>query len=106
MADIIEVNNDYLLEVVVRNEDTGAYPDDATVTVTLTNPAGSEVGGSPAPSWPLALSYKSGTNGLYQVTLQNTLSLTAGITYTATIDISGDSLQAQVVRKLIAKVRR
>ena len=78
------VATDNVLEVGgLLNGVTAAYANAATVAVTLTNAdTGAQVAGA---TWPLALAYTSASNGVYTVTLPDTLSLVDGQRYLATI---------------------
>ena len=104
MPGILYINCDNRISTRVRNTDTGEWVNDATVTVTLRNAAGSEVSGGNV--WPATMSYKAGSDGLYQAVFQNGLSLTANAKYTATIDADGDSLQVQQLPIFTAKYLR
>ena len=88
------LSNDNLLELNgLRNSTaaTGTYINDATVTVTLKDASDNEVAGE---TWPLAVGYVSASDGIYRAILQNTLTITAGASYTAEVSADGDSLQA------------
>lgn len=69
---------------------SGAYVNDATVTMTLKDSSDVAVSGASA----LPMSYVTDSNGLYQGTLPNTLSLTAGATYTLEISATSGSTVA------------
>lgn len=62
---------------------TGAYINDATVTMTLKDSVGASVSGATG----LSLTYVTDSNGTYQGTLPYTLTLTAGESYT--LEITG-----------------
>lgn len=80
------------------------YINDAAVAVTLTDSSGTEVTGT---SWPLTMSYVTSSDGIYRATLADTLSLTAGSTYTATISANGGAgLQGTFIMTLKAKARK
>lgn len=78
-------NNDNLVvnPTPMRLASSGAYINDATVTMTLKDSAGASVSGATG----LSLTYVTDSNGLYQGTLPYTLSLTAGESYT--LEITG-----------------
>lgn len=75
----------------VTNDETGAYINDATVTITLYTAAGVAINASP-----ITLSYVSGSNGKYQGVAANTLAYPAGMKGTAIITITGDSYTAEI----------
>lgn len=80
---IIYKDNDNTIKLMsLVNGDTGAYINDATVAVTLKDVNGSNVVGE---TWPLTMSYVTGSNGQYKATLKDTLTLTANDRYTAYI---------------------
>ena len=101
----VYINNDnYLIIEELQNDLTDAYIADATATVTLTDTlTAAEVSGA---TWPLAMTYISGTVGSYSVLLADTLSLTAGRNYTATIAVTGDGLVADVAWPVVAATRK
>ena len=104
MADTIFVGNDNFLEVSsLKNAATDAYINDAVVTVTLTDSSGTEVVGE---TWPKAVSYVSNSDGVYRTTLPDTLSLTGGELYRATVNAdAGTGLVATWIRPLRALTR-
>ena len=76
MSTLIYRANSNLLELVgLKNAATGAYLNAATVTVTLQTEAGTEISGE---TWPLTMSYVSGSNGDYRALLSHTLGLVSG----------------------------
>lgn len=77
-----------LIKHTVRNESTGAYINDATVTAALKDSAGATVSGAGS----LTGTYLSGSNGEYHITIANTITLTDGAQYTLEITTVGDSL--------------
>lgn len=101
---LLWVGNDMILEVAeLRNTATGAYLNAATVTATLTDAAGVNLGGQ---SWPLAMVYVTGSNGIYRATLTYALQITARERVTATIAVNaGGGLRAQWVLDCIAADR-
>jgi hypothetical protein len=76
-------NNDHLIELRNLQAVTdGAYENAATVEmVALKDSAGADVGAI----WPLAMVYVTGSNGKYRATIPDTLALTVGSSYTATL---------------------
>jgi hypothetical protein len=79
------VDNNNVLELRhLRNSVTDAFDTGATVTVTLKDASGTDVTGH---TFPLTMTHdKSGT---YRVTLDDAIGITAGVTYTATVDVTG-----------------
>lgn len=98
------IDNDTILDLDgLKNELTGAFVNDATVTVTLTNSAGVAVGGE---VWPKTLAYVAGSEGSYRATLPDTLSLTNGGRYEAAITAdAGAGLRASWVIACVARTR-
>ena len=97
-------NNDTLIELAgLQNETTGAYLNTATVTVTLIDATGANVTGA---TWPMAMSYVAGSNGLYRATLGFDLPLTENGLYKANIiAIGGTGLRANWTANVICKKR-
>lgn len=84
---VLFVGNDTVLEVKgLKNEVTGAFLNAATVTATLVDAQGSEVGGQ---SWPVTLAYVTDSDGIYRGTLSYAMSLTATSRYTAQVTADG-----------------
>ena len=84
--------NDNLVEnpTPMTRSSTGAYVNDASVTMTLKDSNGDAVVGASA----LSLAYVSDSNGRYQGTLPSSLTLTAGATYTLEITATSGSTTA------------
>ena len=83
------MDNDNLLSVTgLKNASSGSYMNDATVTATLVDSTGTTVTGQ---TFPVTLSYVADTDGNYQATLDDALSLTEGSVYTATISATTSS---------------
>lgn len=71
--EVVFRNNDNLIEVrELQQETTGNYLNSATVEVTLYDDEDNEISGE---SWPLTLSYVSGSDGKYRATLSKDLQL-------------------------------
>ena len=95
--DLFYYLNDNLVELDgLTNEATGAYINDATVTVTLTDTAGTQIAGE---TWPLTMGYVSGSNGKYRATLEDTLTVTLGQMLVATVNTLGDGLTGRWVSR-------
>lgn len=97
--------NDTVLELSdLTNETTGDNINNATVTVTITDAAGVVVTGD---VFPKTMTYVTSSNGLYRVTLLDTLSLAAGTRYIAKISANaGDGKQGYWEKDLICKIRK
>jgi hypothetical protein len=93
-------NNIRLKELTL--DDTGNYINTATVSVTLTTVAGSQV---PGMSWPHPMSYVAGSNGTYLGVLEETLVMTKGATYIAVVDVTDGSSVGKFKKKVIAYER-
>ncbi len=84
---VLLYGNDNLLEVRgLRDEVAGSYLNSATVSVTVIDATGANVGGA---SWPMALAYVTGSNGNYRGTLPYTLGIAEGSRYTAIVQVNG-----------------
>jgi len=70
----------------LKNSDTLAWINTATVTARVLKPDGAEVAG---PTWPVTLAYEAASNGVYKGTLPDTMTLTAG--WQVTIEITADA---------------
>lgn len=104
MATKLYIANDHVLELNgLKDAVTGSYINSATVTAVLKDQVGNQV---PGQTWPLTLSYVSGSNGIYRGTLENTLSLTPGVRYVAEITVSGAGIpDSQFVLNVVAAKR-
>lgn len=81
------VANTNMLELLgLRSEVEATYINNATVTVTIKDAAGSPISGE---TWPLALDYVTASDGDYLAILSHTLPLVANHWYTAVIDANG-----------------
>lgn len=105
MTEIAYLNNDNIIELEgLKNDATGAFINDATVTVTLKDEAGAEVSGQ---TWPTTLLYVAASDGVYRATLQDVLSLTEKERYFAEVSANGGAgLQGEFVLPVQAEVRR
>lgn len=102
---IIYKGNDTVLELSdLTNETTGDNINDATVTITLTDSDGVSVSGD---VWPKIMTHVTNSNGVYRVTLLDTLVLTNNARYIAKISANGGAgLQGYWEKDLICKVRK
>jgi hypothetical protein len=72
----------------LKDKTTGSYVNSATVTFTLKNSANAAVSGATA----VAMTYVVASNGKYQGTLPNTVSLTEGAKYWLEITATSSTL--------------
>ena len=102
-AEVIHLANDTVVEVRgLMNEVSGDVLNSATVTATLKDAAGVAVTGASS----LAMSYVTGSTGVYRVTLPYTLSLSPNGRYTLHIDANaGSGQRAHWEIPIVAKVR-
>lgn len=100
----IYLSNDNLLSIEgLKNSSSGSFMNTATVTATLKDSSGTSVSGQ---TFPITLSYIVATDGNYQATLENTLSMVEGSIYTATISAtSSGGLYAEWDLQLTATKR-
>lgn len=94
------VANDNVLELNgLIDELAGTYINSATVTYALKDSDGATVDSG-------SMTYVSASNGVYRATLADTLSITAGESYTAVIDADGGpGLKYHSESAVIAKTR-
>lgn len=84
---ILYLGNNSIIDLTgLRNEYSGDYLADATVTLTLFDLTGQPVAGS---DWPLDMAYVGNSNGIYRATLPYTLALGEGARYVARIVADG-----------------
>lgn len=101
MSDVILMNSDNIIKVVsLKDGETGAYINDATVSVTLKDSSAVDVVGE---TWPLTMSYVTGSDGQYKATLIDTLTLTQDAEYTEIVTIVSGVLDLQIERTVIAR---
>ena len=102
MPEVIFVEHDNLLRVdLLKNKSTDAFINNATVQADeLLDKNDVDVLGGV-----LSMPYVASSQGRYEATLQNTLSLTAGEFYTAKITGTGDNFQF-VIRKSLKALTR
>lgn len=81
------VGNDNVLTLSgLQNSVDDSYINNATVTVTLVDSDGNSVSGE---TWPVTLSYVSGSDGNYRATLADTISASADTAYRARVTADG-----------------
>lgn len=97
------VDNDNQLRVDGLRDADDAYINDATVVCTqVLDASDAAVTGD---TFPKTLTYVPASDGNYRGTLQQTLALVDGQTYTATITVDGGGLQARFDVPFTARVR-
>ena len=84
------LNTNVLQLTGLQNELTGAYINNATVTITTIEDEGG-VGVFPLSGSPITMDYVTGSDGDYRGTLDSTLPFTAGDCYRAHIDVTSGS---------------
>lgn len=85
------IANSQVLELQkLKNSVTDEYDNGATVTATMYDPSGAEVGGQ---TWPIALQYVADSDGLYRYTLPPDLVLTEDEEYTVVAEAIGSGAQ-------------
>lgn len=100
---VLYVGNDNILEVAnLKNDVSGADINNATVSVILADDNGAQIGGA---TWPMALSYVTGSKGVYRATLPYTLEMTAGLRMMATVTVDAGPLRAQFDLECVARSR-
>lgn len=103
-AETIYVLSDNIIEVTsVTNVPTGAYLNNATVTLTLVDAAsGQNIAGQ---TWPLSLTYVTASNGNYRGTITDSAQLVDEQVLIAKITVDGgDGLKRYWEKACIAKV--
>lgn len=101
---VLYVSNDHVLEVSgLKNELTGAALNGATVTATLVDDTGADVGGD---DWPKTMNYVASSAGVYRCSLSYAMTLTAGSRYEARITAdAGNGLRAYWTMECVARDR-
>lgn len=100
---VLYPENDNLLEwQEMKNNATGAYVNNATVSATLFDDTGAQVAGE---TWPKALAYVAGSNGLYRATLAAVLSVVAGRDYSARVVAVGGGVTGVYTPPVLAVKR-
>jgi hypothetical protein len=87
MSEPLYIGNDHAIELRgLKDEISNDFLNAATVTVTLKDSAGANVSGA---SWPIAMTFITGTNGVYRATLPDELAIVDGRRYTAVVVADG-----------------
>ena len=80
---ILYLGNNSIVDVTgLRNENTGAFVNDADLSMTLLDKTGAQVGGA---NWPVPFRYLDESNGVYRATLPHTLAIAEGERYVARV---------------------
>jgi len=86
MTGVFYVANDHVLELRnLRDNVSGVFINNATVVVTIKDSAGANVTGE---TWPKSMPYVAASNGIYRATLDATLGIASGSSYTARITVT------------------
>ena len=96
----IFIGNSTLIELLgLRAQSSGAYINDATVTVTIIDANGTTLTG------PTTMAHDGGTNGRYSVTLGAGLAFVENATYVAQVDAVADEGTAKWEQEVRAESR-
>jgi hypothetical protein len=99
------IDNDSTVSVTnLKNTTSDSFVNNATVTFTLQDTAGATVSGQPG-GFPAAMTYISGSNGDYLITLQQSLALTEATSYVGVITAVSGTLDAKWTINFTAKKR-
>ena len=103
-AEVLWDNNDTIIEIRgLENEVTGENINDATVTCTLYDAEEVSVTGQ---SWPLTMTYVTGSAGVYRATLPYGLGIVAASRYTLQLDVNaGTGLRGQWRIPCVCRIR-
>jgi hypothetical protein len=98
-------DNDMVIELNgLRNEVTGLYVNDGTVSFSLKTMAGSAVAGQ---SFPSAMPYVPESNGVYRATLLDSVEMVKGTRYTIEINAdAGSGLNAKWETDAVCQTRK
>jgi len=102
-AEQLLINNDMEIRVEGLQDQEGTYYDNADLELTLETLDGSEVSGQ---TWPVSMSYVSGTDATYKATIQDTVDISEGQAYIAHIVGSAGGLDIDIRLRAIAVYRR
>lgn len=97
--------NDMVIELDgLKNEVTGEYVNNATVTFTLKDAAGATVTGQ---SFPTAMPYVTASNGLYRATLSDAAAVVVGTRYVVEINVdAGGGLNGKWELDAVCQTRK
>ncbi len=103
---IVFVNNDNYVELsALKNAITDVFINDATVTVTVKDTDGIEIGLPSGESFPKTMAYVADSDGIYRVTFDKETEWIVGTKYVATIIATSSGLDAEWTIDIIVKVR-
>ena len=105
MTELVYQANDNILELDgLKNDATGAFINDATVTVTMVNSSDVEVTGQ---TWPTTMLYVAASDGIYRATLQDVIVLVEDARYIAKVTANGGAgLLGFFELPVVARIRR
>ncbi len=105
MTELVFQANDNILELEgLKNDATGAFINDATVTVTLVDSNDVNVVGQ---TWPTTLLFVAASDGIYRATLQDVITLVPDAKYTAKVTANGGAgLLGFFELPVVARIRR
>lgn len=104
MAHIIYEDNDNVIEVSeLKDQVADTFLNNQIVEVTIKDLDGTELSGQ---TWPISLSYVSGSNGKYRATLPDTLAFDSDKEYVAEVDVqAGAGKSAKFILDLVIRDR-
>ena len=98
------VGNDQTIQALgIRNESTGAYINDAVVTVTIYKKNRTEVAGE---TWPLSLTYVPASNGDYSANLEDGIEFEAGKSYWVEVTAEGTGDAIAFWKEIVPAINR
>jgi hypothetical protein len=102
--DILWIGNSNLIRVrKLQNVQSGAYLNAATVTATIKDAAGNPLAGE---TWPISLSYETGTDGAYSADVSDGLVAANGDTATLVVDCVESLIKAHYEIPLLCLTRK
>lgn len=88
MAMAYAANTNVLTLTGLQSEDEGTFLNEAAPTLTVKDSSGSPISGE---SWPVTMEYVAASDGNYRVIISSVVSLTAGQTYKAVVDVDSST---------------
>ncbi len=86
----------------LQKQVAGTYANSASLTITIEDTDGNDVSGE---TWPVTMSYVSGSDGIYRANLSSSLGVTAGENYVAHYEGSQDGLDLDFRKPIVAQTR-
>jgi len=104
-SELVFIGNTNMIELRgLRDELSGEYINDATVTVTIRDLTGTEMDGQ---QWPATMPYVDGSRGIYRVPIVHSVPFTKDTNYIATITASAaGGTRGEWGMPLLARTRR